>query len=116
MADLLGDPQCLVPAMGVREEHEDLVAAHPSHEVLPADAVGDATRQFHENGVAGGVPERVVDVLEPVDVAEDHGQFPTRVASVAMIAWRRVMASARFMTPVRVSKRASRSSFCSAAT
>ncbi len=57
----------------VRADHEELVAADAGHAVLRADRVGQALGGREQQTVADLVAERVVDVLEPVEVDEDRG-------------------------------------------
>ena len=45
-----------------------LVAAQPGHEVLAADAVTHTVGRLLQQEVANGVPERIVDVLEVVEI------------------------------------------------
>ena len=55
-------------------QHGELVAAEPGHEVAVPDGAGDPLGDRDEQGVAGGVAERVVDDLEVVEVEEqDRG-------------------------------------------
>ena len=61
-------------ARDVLGEHDELVAAEPRGGVGCADRVGDPLRHDLQHLVAGEVPERVVDVLEPVEVDEQHGE------------------------------------------
>src|SRR4051794_25385653 len=60
--------------VGARENERELLAAPPSGDVdLPSGvAQGAGERAQHE--VARGVPEAVVDVLEPVEVGEDEAE------------------------------------------
>ena len=54
------------------DEHE-LVAAEPGEQVAGAGDAADAARDLDEHLVAGGVPERVVDELEVVEVDVERG-------------------------------------------
>jgi hypothetical protein len=49
-------------------EQEKLVAALAGQDVAPADQLGDSPCGLTQHLVAGGVPERVVDELEVVQV------------------------------------------------
>ena len=55
------------------EHHRDLVATEPGREVLDAQPGLDPLRDAHQQRVPGGVPELVVDLLEPVEVEEQQG-------------------------------------------
>ena len=72
----LGAERVLVA--GVLDEHHELVAAHPGHQV-PADLgrepVGDGLQQL----VADVVAEGVVDRLEPVQVEVAHAHLAVRL-------------------------------------
>jgi hypothetical protein len=52
------------------DQDRELVAAKPRDQVVRAHAVADALRRFLQQLVAGRVAERVVDVLEAVEVEE----------------------------------------------
>ncbi len=68
LEDPLRDRLDLLRAHEVTAGHDQLVAAEPGREV-PAPELGtDPVRDLDEDGVALGVPERVVDLLEVVDV------------------------------------------------
>ncbi len=56
----------------VLEQHRELVAAHARSEVVLAQRRAQALGDRHEQRIAGGVPERVVDALEIVEVEEHH--------------------------------------------
>ena len=56
------------------DEERELVAAEARGGVGAAQAGADPSGHLDEQGVAGGVSERVVDAFEVVDVEEDHGQ------------------------------------------
>ncbi len=60
------------------QQDPELVAADAGHHVAVADALGKQVRDLDQRFVAGPVPERVVDHLEPVDVDEQHRR-PTPV-------------------------------------
>jgi hypothetical protein len=58
-------------------DDDELVATEPGHDVLGlADHLGEALRDDDEQLVAGMVTQRVVDVLEAVEVEEDHREGP----------------------------------------
>ena len=59
-------------ALGIalRQQDDELVAAEPSQHVLRADLLAQALRELDQQLIAGSVAERVVDVLEMIDVEE----------------------------------------------
>ena len=59
-------------ARHVLGEHDELVAAEPRRGVGGTNGVHDPLRHDLEHLVAGEVPERVVDVLEAVEIDEEH--------------------------------------------
>ena len=68
----LGDGQRVVRAVDVLAEDGELVAPDARRRVLGAQDAGDAPGDRDEQLVARGVAEAVVDVLEAVEVAEEH--------------------------------------------
>ncbi len=72
-------PEHLLGVGDVGEDEPELVAAQPGHGVLGPDVVGQALGQAGEELVAVVVPERVVDLLEAVEV--DDGQRRPGVAA-----------------------------------
>ncbi len=70
--DAPGETGGVVGGMDVLLEHHEFVAAEPRHEVLRpqhlAQPVGDGAQQL----VAAGMTERVVDLLELVEVDEQQ--------------------------------------------
>ena len=50
------------------EQHDELVSAHATDGVGVAQRTGQPGRDCHQQSVAGLVTERVVDVLEVVEV------------------------------------------------
>ena len=56
------------------EQERELVAAEPGEGVARADRRGEAPRDLLEQLVAGVVAERVVHLLEAVEVDEQHGE------------------------------------------
>ena len=62
----------LVDRLGLVDDHDELVAAHAADDAGPSDAADHAVGDHGEQVVAGGVAERVVDLLEPVDVDVEH--------------------------------------------
>ena len=65
LVHLLGVPDAL-------QDDDELVAPHAHDDVLGADGGADALRHGLEQLVAGLMPARVVDVLEAVEVEEQH--------------------------------------------
>ena len=79
------------------EQHGELVAAEPGqrwlrhrrrarhagHDVFGAHGRGQALGEDHQEAVAGGVAEAVVDVLEPVEIYEQHGELVVLAACAA---------------------------------
>ncbi|MEZ5262905.1 MAG: hypothetical protein R2755_14305 [Acidimicrobiales bacterium] len=61
-----------VGGAGVLEQHGELVAAHAGGGVARSQAVGQPVGQLHQQAVAGGVAQAVVDHLEVVEVDEQH--------------------------------------------
>ena len=55
------------------DEHDELVAAPAGQQLGVAQAVLEALGDLAQHTVAGGVAEAVVDRLEPVEIAEQHG-------------------------------------------
>ena len=80
----------------VREADDELVAAQPRGGVLLAQAVGEALRDGGQQQVADRVAERVVDVLEAVEIEEQHGEL----AASAMRAGDRLPDAIREQRPV----------------
>lgn len=69
----IGDPgRDAIGGLGVtlREQDDEFVATEPSQHVLGSDLLAQALGELDQQLVAGGVAERVVDVLEMIDVEE----------------------------------------------
>ena len=64
----------------VREQDHELVAAHPRHDVGVASTGPQAAGHLHEQPVTVNVPERVVDVLEAIEVDAEDGDGQARAA------------------------------------
>ena len=62
----------LALAGDVGAHDDELVAAHPADGVARAHGGRHALGRLDEHEVAGAVAERVVDDLEPVEVADEH--------------------------------------------
>ena len=69
----IGETERLGGAGQIRADHQEFVATDAGHAVLRADRVGQALRGRDQQAVADLVAERIVDVLEPVEVDEDRG-------------------------------------------
>src|SRR5437764_596801 len=65
--DLLGAGPALLG-----HDHRVLVAAHPAHEIVVADAGGEDAGHAAQDLVAGAVPVRVVDGLQPGHVEREE--------------------------------------------
>ena len=65
-----GQPRPLL--VGADHDHHEFVAADARHFVARMDDRFDAVADFLEHGIAGLMPERVVDVLEAVEVDQDQ--------------------------------------------
>ena len=76
-----GDLDRVQLALGVAQQDRELVAAEPRGRVDRAHAVGQAPGDHLEDLVAGGVAEAVVDVLEVVEVEEQHRHRPLVAAA-----------------------------------
>jgi hypothetical protein len=70
------DPAGVVGALQVGQQHRELVAAQPGHDVGIAHGAPDAPGGEPQHHVAGRVAERVVGALEAVEVDVQHGQGP----------------------------------------
>ena len=90
---------------GIRRQHRELVAAEPSDEGLAREAAGQPLGHLAEQLVAVGVTQRVVDVLERVEV-EDADAEPASPGRSSRASSSRCSA-ARFGSPVNGSCRAS---------
>jgi hypothetical protein len=72
-ADLIQDPLCqhdAAAAVGLRLKNREFVAAQPRHGIGVAHAFAQPLRHHPQQIVASGVPQRVVDELEAVEI--DH--------------------------------------------
>ena len=78
--DALGDHVDVLGGAGALQDHDELVAAEPHAEVGGAAGLAHALRGHHQHIVAGGVAERVVDLLEAVEV-ELHARPAARRAA-----------------------------------
>ena len=77
MRAMISSPIAIACSRLVRlQQHGELVAAEPADRVVDARAVADPRGHRDEHRVAAGVAERVVDVLEAVEV--DQHERPRR--------------------------------------
>ena len=97
LRDALGHPDRLVRAVELLADDEELVAAEPGDRVGGPHRVVQPRRQRHEQVVAGGVAERIVDELELVEVGEQHRDG----AAVAPAARERALEAVERQRPVR---------------
>ena len=71
--DLLRDVSRAAFVRAGKDERE-LVAAEPRHRIRLAQVGGDAPGDLADENVTGGVPERVVDLLEAIEVHHQKGE------------------------------------------
>ena len=88
LRDAMGDDRGLLLAVQALEQEGELVAAEAGDGVHRAQHAAEALGQLHEQPVAGAVPQRVVDLLEAVDVQEQHRppRLPVRPAAIQRAA------------------------------
>ena len=55
-------------------QHGEFVAAEPRDRIGCPDAAAQAFRDDLQHGISDVMPERIVDLLEPVEIKADHGQ------------------------------------------
>ena len=87
-----GDRLCLALARA-RQDHRELVSPEPRQGVCLAQTGAQRVRREGDQAVTGGVAERVVDVLEAVDVDREHGRL--RASRSASATARRSSSSKR---------------------
>jgi hypothetical protein len=68
-----GDLLCILGPGHPVGHDDELVAPEPGHRVTRSDDPAEAVGHRHQQLVAGGVAEGVVDPLEPVQVEVEHG-------------------------------------------
>ena len=68
--DAATQPDGLRDVRAGRGQYGELIATQPRGEVLGADLMADALRDGDEELIADGMPQRVVDDLEVVEVEE----------------------------------------------
>ena len=66
------------------QQDQELLSAHPRQPVPGADRGADAPRDLDEHGVAAGVAVGVVDLLEAVDVEQQHADAELAVGEAAV--------------------------------
>ena len=71
-ADAAREPHGILRRVDVLGDDGKLVAAQPADQVDFAHALLEPRRDLGEQSIAGGVAERVVDVLEAVEVEPEH--------------------------------------------
>ena len=72
--DALGHAVDVLAGAGAVEDHDEFVAAEPHAKIRCAAGFAHALRRHHQHVVAGGMAERVVDLLEAVEVELHHRQ------------------------------------------
>ncbi len=65
-------------AGGRAEQHRELVATEPGHGVAGAKGAGESFGDLPQQEISVVMAQRVVDVLEPVHVDEQHGDLLAR--------------------------------------
>ena len=68
------------------QEDGELVAPHAGQRVGPADAAFEPAGDLLEQRIADGMTERVVDLLEPVEIHEEHRGQPSLPARLGQRA------------------------------
>ena len=72
--DPTGEPVRVLRLHQARQDDRELVAAEPADGVAGTDRGAQPGGHLAEQLVAGRVPQGVVDLLEAVEVAEEHAQ------------------------------------------
>ena len=70
--DPFGEAGGVFRPVQLAHQYGEFVAAQASDEVAFAQAVGDLLAYFLQDGVAGRMPERIVDALETVEIDVKH--------------------------------------------
>ena len=78
--DLFGDQPGVFRLIDFRQQDQELVAAVAADRIRLAHAGRQAARHRAQHLVADGVAERVVDVLEPIAIEEQHREPPAVAA------------------------------------
>ena len=85
--DPLANDHCVGRLPRILEDDDELIAAQPANAVAQADAHLQPQRNLLQQQIADVVTERIVHVLEPVEVDEHHRHF----LFVALRAARRLL-------------------------
>ena len=74
--EICGDFLDLVTLRGLFQDHHEFVAAEAGHDIARTQSAAQPVGHFHQQHVAGLVPERIVDHLEAVEIDEQHRELP----------------------------------------
>jgi hypothetical protein len=74
--DLAGNAGGGQRTVDFRQDHDEFIAAQPGYQVAGPDAAAQALRHFLQQFVADVMAQRVVDVLEIVEIDQHQGQLP----------------------------------------
>ena len=85
----------------------------PRNRVVLAQGVREHRREPPQGLVPGGVPQGVVDVLEPVDVQHQHREGGAAAPGPRLLVLQALLEDAALCVPVRESTRASFSTWAS---
>ena len=99
-----------LPGGDVEDERRELVAAEPADHVRRAQPAAKDVGGRAEHLVAGGVPGRVVHLLEVVEIEQEQRAVLAPAVHPAELALQPSMNPRRFRSPVRESWSASRRS------
>ena len=108
-ADHVGEGDDAVGIALGEQDHGELVAVERGERVLRLEEPPEPAREREQDRVAGREADRVVDLLEAVDVDDEHGRagplssWPASVSAASS----RSLKSSRFGRPVRLSCTAS---------
>ena len=83
ISDPVGHVQCVRRIRGYVEDDAELVAAEPRQRVHGPQDARQSRADLAEQGVAALVPEGVVQILETVEVDDQHGDPAARAAAPA---------------------------------
>ena len=72
----VGDPHRDVLGRQLREDDAELIAPEPRHQVVVAEHAGQSRTDLLQEQITEVMPERVVDLLEVVEVDQHHGELP----------------------------------------
>ncbi len=61
---------------GLLENDDEFVATEPRHDIARPQRAAQPARDFHQQHIAGVMPQRIVDDLEAVEIDEQHGELP----------------------------------------